>query len=115
MVVRKHDNHGGNIRVVTAPDGWPIWTSDVRPGRERDTTAARTHSQILPALTEAGTDLRTLGDLGYEGLSRSNPASRNCSGGASGTNAHAAAARSVKGSTGPAPSQSMNATGTPFR
>ena len=36
----KHANHGGNIQVITVPDGWPIWTSDVRPGREHDTTAA---------------------------------------------------------------------------
>jgi len=40
----------------------------VRPGREHDTTAVRAHGEILPALTEAGTDLRTLGDLGYEGV-----------------------------------------------
>lgn len=65
----KHDNHGGNIQVITVPDGWPIWTSDVRPGREHDTTAVRTHDEILPALTAAGADLRTLGDLGYEGES----------------------------------------------
>jgi DDE superfamily endonuclease len=65
----KHDNHGGNIQVVTVPDGWPIWTSDVRPGREHDTTAVRTHTEILPALTVAAGDLRTLGDLGYEGES----------------------------------------------
>lgn len=64
----KHDQHGGNIQVITAPDGWPIWTSDVRPGREHDTTATRSHAAILPALSQAGTDLRTLGDLGYEGL-----------------------------------------------
>jgi hypothetical protein len=64
----KHANHGGNIQVVTVPDGWPIWTSEVRPGREHDTTAARTHTEILPVLAEAATDLRTLGDLGYEGL-----------------------------------------------
>jgi hypothetical protein len=65
----KHDNHGGNIQVITVPDGWPIWTSDVRPGREHDTTAVRAHREILPALTAAGADLRTLGDLGYEGES----------------------------------------------
>lgn len=65
----KHRNHGGNIQVITAPDGWPIWTSDVRPGREHDTTAVRTHTEILPALTEAADDLRTIGDLGYEGES----------------------------------------------
>lgn len=63
----KHANHGGNIQVITVPDGWPIWTSDVRPGREHDTTAVRTHAEILPALVEAAGDLRRLGDLGYEG------------------------------------------------
>lgn len=64
---KKHHNHGGNIQVVTVPDGWPIWTSDVRPGREHDTTAARTHPEILPAFAEISDDLWTLGDLGYEG------------------------------------------------
>ncbi|GAA0708136.1 hypothetical protein GCM10010199_02840 [Dactylosporangium roseum] len=39
----KHANHDGNIQVITVPDGWPTWTSDVRPGREHDTIA------ILPA------------------------------------------------------------------
>jgi hypothetical protein len=63
----KHTNHGGNIQVITAPDGWPIWTSGVRPGREHDTTAVRTHTEILPALVEAAGDLRPIGDLGYEG------------------------------------------------
>ncbi|MFC4047978.1 transposase family protein, partial [Dactylosporangium siamense] len=63
----KHAQHGGNIQVITAPDGWPIWTSDVRPGREHDTTAVRAHAEILPALTTTAADLRTLGDLGYEG------------------------------------------------
>jgi hypothetical protein len=65
----KHANHGGNIQVVTVPDGWPIWTSEVRPGREHDTTALRTHTEILPTLATAAGDLRTLGDLGYEGES----------------------------------------------
>jgi hypothetical protein len=49
------------------PDGWPIWTSDVRPGREHDTTTARTHPEILPAFQDISDDLWTLGDLGYEG------------------------------------------------
>jgi hypothetical protein len=63
----KHDNHGGNIQVITAPDGWPLWTSPVRPGREHDTTALREHG-ILPLLGAwTGDDLRVLGDLGYEG------------------------------------------------
>jgi hypothetical protein len=64
----KHDNHGGNIQVITAPDGWPLWTSDVRPGREHDTTALREHTEILPLLaTWTAEHLRVLGDLGYEG------------------------------------------------
>jgi DDE superfamily endonuclease len=63
----KHANHGGNVQVITVPDGWPVWTSEVRPGREHDTTAVRTHTEILPALAEAAGDLRSLGDLGYEG------------------------------------------------
>lgn len=64
----KHANHGGNIQVITAPDGWPLWTSEVRPGREHDTTALRTHVEILPALaTWIAENRRALGDLGYEG------------------------------------------------
>jgi len=64
----KHDNHGGNIQVITAPDGWPLWTSDVRPGREHDTTALREHTEMLPPLTMwTAEQLRVLGDLGYEG------------------------------------------------
>ncbi len=64
----KHANHGGTIQVITAPDGWPLWTSPVRPGREHDTTALREHTEILP-LFSTWTDehLRVLGDLGYEG------------------------------------------------
>jgi hypothetical protein len=65
----KHHNHGGNVQVITAPDGWPLWTSPVRPGREHDTTAVRTHEEVLPVLAKISDDLRTLGDLGYEGES----------------------------------------------
>lgn len=64
----KHHNHGGNIQVITAPDGWPVWTSEVRPGREHDTTALRAHGEVRPALAAwTGEDLPVLGDLGYEG------------------------------------------------
>jgi hypothetical protein len=64
----KCDNHGGNIQVITAPDGWPLWTSEVRPGREHDTTALREHVEILPLLAAwTAEQLRVLGDLGYEG------------------------------------------------
>jgi hypothetical protein len=51
----KHTAHGGNIQVIAAPDGWPIWTSDVRPGREHDTTALRTHLEALPLLPSGST------------------------------------------------------------
>jgi hypothetical protein len=64
----KHDQHRGNVQVVGVPDGWPIWTAGVRPGREHDTTAVRARPEILLALTQAATDLRTLGDLGYQGV-----------------------------------------------
>lgn len=64
----KHKHHGGNIQVVSAPDGWPLWTSDVRPGREHDTTAARTDPDLLALMSEWVTDGQvSLADLGYEG------------------------------------------------
>jgi hypothetical protein len=64
----KHTAHGGNIQVIAAPDGWPIWTSDVRPGREHDTTALRTHPEALPLLTEwTDAEHAALADLGYKG------------------------------------------------
>ena len=40
----------------------------MRPGREHDTTALRTHPEALPALAEwTDTDHAVLADLGYEG------------------------------------------------
>jgi hypothetical protein len=64
----KHAAHGGNIQVIAAPDGWPLWTSGVRPGREHDTTALRAHTEALPLLAEwTDTDHAALADLGYEG------------------------------------------------
>ena len=64
----KHHHHGGNIQVVSAPDGWPLWTSPVRPGREHDTTAARADPDLLDDIA-AWVDDGQLGlaDLGYEG------------------------------------------------
>ncbi|NAE18357.1 HARBI1 family protein, partial [Enterococcus hirae] len=64
----KHKCHGGNVQVVTAPDGWPLWVSDVRPGREHDVTAARTDPELLAAV-DAWCDEhhKVLADLGYEG------------------------------------------------
>lgn len=64
----KHKRHGGNIQVVSGPDGWPLWTSGVRPGREHDTTAARADPQLLQTITAWVADGRhSLADLGYEG------------------------------------------------
>jgi hypothetical protein len=64
----KHHHHGGNVQVMTAPDGWPLWTSPVRPGREHDVTCARAHPDLLPALDTWTDEQRVaLADLGYEG------------------------------------------------
>ncbi|MFE8986856.1 transposase family protein [Streptomyces collinus] len=63
----KHQHHGGNVQVISAPDGWPIWVSPVRPGREHDTTCARTHG-LVDALNRLASalDIPTLTDLGHE-------------------------------------------------
>lgn len=64
----KHKHHGGNVQVVSCPDGWPLWTSDVRPGREHDVTAARTDPDLIALITAWVSDGRPgLADLGYEG------------------------------------------------
>src|SRR3954469_21987733 len=64
----KHAAHGGNVQVTSAPDGWPLWTSPVRPGREHDTTALRSHAQAPPLLAEWTDEVHAvLADLGYEG------------------------------------------------
>jgi hypothetical protein len=67
----KHKHHGGNVQVVSDPDGWPLWTSEVRPGREHDTTCAKAAKDLLPSLEALAVDaaLLTLTDLGYENLS----------------------------------------------
>lgn len=64
----KHKHHGGNVQVVSAPDGWPLWTSDVRPGREHDLTAARADPDLLDLIALWVSDGgMSLADLGYEG------------------------------------------------
>ncbi len=64
----KHHGHGGNVQVVTAPDGWPLWTSTVVPGRTHDITALRTDEYLVPLLTEwTADDRKVLADLGYLG------------------------------------------------
>lgn len=64
----KHRHHGGNIQVVSAPDGWPLWVSDVLPGREHDMTAARADPELLARIADWIADgALALADLGYEG------------------------------------------------
>jgi hypothetical protein len=40
------------VQVIAAPDGWPLWTPGVRPGRHHDTTALRTDAEALSTLAE---------------------------------------------------------------
>ncbi|URM90542.1 IS5/IS1182 family transposase [Streptomyces sp. MRC013] len=63
---QKHKAFGGNVQFLSAPDGTPLWVSDVEPGSTPDITAARTHA--LPALYKAAASgLPTLADKGYTG------------------------------------------------
>jgi len=63
----KAHEHGGNIQALMAPNGFPLWISDVEPGSVHDLTAAREH--VLGALYWAASrlDLPTLADNGYDG------------------------------------------------
>jgi DDE superfamily endonuclease len=62
----KAHTHGGNVQAVCAPDGFPLWISEVEPGSVHDLTAARAHA--FPALyPAAAAGLPTLADPGYEG------------------------------------------------
>jgi hypothetical protein len=62
----KAHTHGGNIQAVLAPNGFPLWVSEVEPGSVHDITAARAHA--FPALYRpAAQDLPTLADPGYDG------------------------------------------------
>lgn len=65
----KHKHHGGNVQVISTPGGWPLWVSEVRPGREHDTTCAKAAPELLPLLEQAEhAGIPTLTDLGYENL-----------------------------------------------
>lgn len=63
----KAHEHGGNIQALSAPNGFPLWVSEVEPGSTHDLTAAREH--VLGALYWAAShlDLPTLSDGGYNG------------------------------------------------
>jgi hypothetical protein len=60
----KAHTHGGNIQAVAAPDGFPLWVSDVEPGSVHDITAAHALPALYPA---AAAGLPTLADPGYDG------------------------------------------------
>jgi hypothetical protein len=67
----KHHRHGVNLQVISAPDGYPLWVSEARPGREHDANAAgKTGVEAEIALLNIGLDesewLLILADLGYE-------------------------------------------------
>ena len=61
---KTHD-FGGLIQALMAPDGTPLWVSEVRPGSVHDITAAR--ELILAILAPYLQDLPVLADGGYEG------------------------------------------------
>jgi hypothetical protein len=55
----------GNVQVLSAPRGIPLWVSDVVPGSTHDLTAAR--ELVLPGARPYLKDLPFLADSGYEG------------------------------------------------
>lgn len=62
----KHKHHGGNVQVISTPEGWPIWVSAVWPGREHDLTCPHAHDLLTTLDKAAAEGLLTLVDLGYE-------------------------------------------------
>ena len=64
----KHRAHGGNVQIVSDPDGHPVAVADVEPGSTHDLTAARAGG-FLGALYAAAAllGLPTLADKGYAG------------------------------------------------
>ena len=64
----KHHAHGGNVQIVSDPDGHPVAVSDVEPGSTHDLTAARA-TGFLGALHAAAAllGLPALADKGYAG------------------------------------------------
>ena len=64
----KHHTHGGNVQIVSDPDGHPVAVSDVEPGSTHDLAAARA-TGFLGALHAAAAllGLPALADKGYHG------------------------------------------------
>lgn len=63
----KHRRFGGDVQVIAAPTGFPLWSSPEEPGSTHDLTAARQHGRgaRYPA---TATGLPTLADKGYQGV-----------------------------------------------
>ncbi len=61
---KTHD-FGGNIQALFAPDGLPLWVSDVLPGNVHDITTAR--ELVLAILRPYLKDMPCLADPAYEG------------------------------------------------
>lgn len=61
---KTHD-FGGNIQAIFAPNGFPLWVSEVLPGNTHDLTAAR--EQVLAILRPFTKTMPVLADPGYEG------------------------------------------------
>jgi hypothetical protein len=64
----KHKAHGGNVQIVSDPDGHPVAVSDVEPGSTHDLAAAR-RTGFLGAVYAAAAllGLSALADKGYHG------------------------------------------------
>jgi DDE superfamily endonuclease len=61
---KTHD-FGGNVQAIFAPDGLPLWISDVLPGNVHDLAAAR--EQVLDIIRPFTKKMPVLADPGYEG------------------------------------------------
>src|SRR3982750_991412 len=64
----KHRAHGGNVQIVSDPDGHPVAVSEVEPGSVHDLAAAR-RTGFLGAVYAAAAllGLPSLADKGYDG------------------------------------------------
>ena len=64
----KHKAHGGNVQIVSDPDGHPVAVSEVEPGSVHDLAAAR-RTGFLGAVyaAAAALGLSALADKGYHG------------------------------------------------
>lgn len=61
----KAHRHAGLVQGLIAPDGVPLWVSDVLPGSTHDITAAR--DLVLPGLRPYLREMPCLADSGYQG------------------------------------------------